>query len=376
MPRARVRHETIVLDDGFRVGVTRVGSRYGAPLVFLHGLGVSATAYTEMLELLTGRGFSVTALDAPDHGGTDSLPWGHTVADMVEITRRALDALGIRAAVMVGHSMGGAMVAEFAAKHPERALAAILLDAAAGEDHHDAIRIDASPTVALRAFQFFARGWADVIGDGVRAWRVRSFKERRQFSRLLRHSVSGPNCMRAVYALMRHDTAPLLKAMRDKAVPTVIVHGTCDGIVPVLAGASAAKLSGGKLCLVQHGYHSWMLSEPKLGVNAINTAVINAVAVRDGRKRLDDGSGRDAGERWWPHSEYLGRRLACGHGPEWCRELGCERGQRSADVPRPVLYCERGSGAAGCARPDAPRSAAHRGRRLRRPRQVSLIPHG
>jgi pimeloyl-ACP methyl ester carboxylesterase len=280
IPTAKPRHETIVLDDGFRVGVTRAGSRYGAPLVFLHGLGVSATAYTEMLELLAGCGFSVIALDAPDHGGTDSLPWGHTVADMVEITRRALDALGIRAAVMVGHSMGGAMVAEFAAQHPERAIAAILLDAAAGEAHHDAIRIGASPAVPLRAVQYFAGAWADVIGDGLRAWRVRSFKERQRLSRVLRQSVSGPNCTRAVYALMRHETEPLLTAMRDKAVPTVIVHGTRDRIVPVLAGANAARLSGGKLCLVEDGYHSWMLSEPKLAVNVINAAISNAAAAR------------------------------------------------------------------------------------------------
>jgi len=291
MPTAKPRHDTIVLDDGFRVAVTSVGSRHGTPLVFLHGLGMSAAAYTEMLELLAGRGFSVTALDAADHGGTDPLPWGHTVADMAEITTRALDALGIRAAVMVGHSMGGAMVAEFAAKHPERVLAAILLDAAAGEDYHDAVRADASPTLPLRTVQFLAGAGADLIGDGLRAWRLRSFQECLQFSHRLRQSISGPNCMRAGYALMRHDTAPLLKAMRDKAVPTVILHGTRDRIVPVLAGAHAAKLSGGKLYLVQDRYHSWMLSEPKLAATVVDTA-LTAVQTLD-RKQ--------AGSAVFPH---------------------------------------------------------------------------
>jgi hypothetical protein len=165
---------------------------------------------------------------------------------LLEITTRVLDALGVGSALMVGHSMGGAMVAEFAATHPERVTAAVLVDAAAGEDHHDAIRVYASPTAALRAFQFFTGVLADVVGDGIRVRRMRPFKERVHFYRL-REPVRIMDIVRATHALMRHDTGPLLKKMRDNAVPTVVVHGTRDGIIPILAALSAAQLTRGNV---------------------------------------------------------------------------------------------------------------------------------
>ena len=82
----KLRHTTIVLDDGFRVGVTTVGT--GVPLVFLHGLSLSAEPYEGLLIELGRRGFRVVALDAADHGRSDSLPWGHSVSDMIGVTAR------------------------------------------------------------------------------------------------------------------------------------------------------------------------------------------------------------------------------------------------------------------------------------------------
>lgn len=276
-----LQHKTILLDNGFRVGVTTAGDHLGAllgdvpvtPLVFLHGLGVSAPAYSELLELLATHGFAVTALDAADHGRSDSLPLGHTIADMADITARALDQLGITQAVMVGHSMGGAMVTEFAARHPERVLAAILLDAAAGEYHHHAIRVDASPATGLRAAQFAAGLFRDVVADGIRAWRVRSPKQQRNLASRLRKALSGPDCMRAILALTKHDTTPLLRAMRRYGVRTAVLHGTRDGIVSLAAAFDTARIAGAKLHVIDGGYHSWMLSDPVLGVDMIRYAL-------------------------------------------------------------------------------------------------------
>ncbi|WP_419539592.1 alpha/beta fold hydrolase [Paraburkholderia bengalensis] len=100
-----MKHETIVLADGFRVGVSTVGT--GAPLVFLHGLSVSAKAYEEMLTRLAEHGFRVIALDAANHGRSGSLPTGHTVEDMTRVTLKTLDELDIHRAIFAGHSMGG-----------------------------------------------------------------------------------------------------------------------------------------------------------------------------------------------------------------------------------------------------------------------------
>ena len=109
----------MTLDDGHRVGVTMGGQ--GVPLVFLHGMALSGRAYVRLLSRLAGMGFLVVALDAAGHGFTPNLP--RNAADLshrVDLTLRALDALGVRKAVFMGHSMGGRMIIQLAAVAPER----------------------------------------------------------------------------------------------------------------------------------------------------------------------------------------------------------------------------------------------------------------
>jgi pimeloyl-ACP methyl ester carboxylesterase len=86
-------------------------------------------------------GFLVVALDAAGHGVTPNLPRSAAdLSDRVDLTLRALDALGVREAVFLGHSMGGRMTVQLAAVAPERVLAAVLLNAAAGSPFDESVR--------------------------------------------------------------------------------------------------------------------------------------------------------------------------------------------------------------------------------------------
>src|SRR5271157_3848906 len=89
-----------------QVGVSVGGA--GVPLVFMHGLALSRRAYLRMLSRVAGLGFLVIAIDAAGHGDTRNLHGNaRDLADRVELTVRALDALGVRQAIFAGHSMGG-----------------------------------------------------------------------------------------------------------------------------------------------------------------------------------------------------------------------------------------------------------------------------
>ncbi|QDP44341.1 esterase [Mycobacterium phage Heathen] len=273
-----LKHMTLVLGDGFRVAVTTAGSRRGLPLVFLHGLTVRALAYTELLEELAARGFYVIAPDAANHGDSGSLPCGHTVADMADVVARTCSVLDIAHAVIVGHSMGGGMAVEFAAAYPERTIATVLLDAAAGQEHHDNIKVGNGSTIPLRAAQRLAGAFVDVLGDGYHAMRVRDGSERLSLLDTLRQSVSSFRFVRAAYALMRADTVPLLEKMRLNEVPTAVIHGDLDQIIPHSAGRSAANVAGADFYTVQGGFHSWMLADPEFGAEAICIALAGVLA--------------------------------------------------------------------------------------------------
>src|SRR3546814_1372003 len=88
--------------------------RYGHPLALHDALPIS--------------------VDTAGHGGTLGLPTSaQSMQSYAELLGRVLDHLGVSKAVLVGHSMGGRLVAELAARQPERAIAVILLDAIVGD---------------------------------------------------------------------------------------------------------------------------------------------------------------------------------------------------------------------------------------------------
>ena len=104
------------------------GSPGGTPVLCLHGVTGHAARYRRLAERLPGR--RVVGIDLRGHGrSTWSAPWGIDahVADLVE-TAEALGVTG--GAAWVGHSFGGRLVAELAAREPERVERAVLLDPA------------------------------------------------------------------------------------------------------------------------------------------------------------------------------------------------------------------------------------------------------
>src|SRR6478735_6376178 len=128
----RLARHTIALADGHKVAVSVCGR--GVPIVLIHGYSAEGMLYAQTLSRIVTSGFKVVAIDVANHGGTQGLPTGG--ANFEEYTKllgRVVDELGINKAVFAGHSMGGRLVTELAAREPDRALAVILLDAIVGE---------------------------------------------------------------------------------------------------------------------------------------------------------------------------------------------------------------------------------------------------
>ncbi len=265
--RIRLRHHVIRLDDGHEVGVS-VGGQ-GVPLVFLHGLSLNRHAYLRMLSRVAGLGFQVVAIDAAGHGDTHNLPrHAREFGNRVDLTLRALEVLGVSQAVIAGHSMGGRMAIELAARAPERAMVVVLLDAAAGARFDDAIpRVLRSPRVAARvvrdaAFDTRQKPLQSGIGEQSRYLRMLGSVSMRNARRP--SGISG-----AALALAQSgDYSPLLRTMRDHAVPTFVLHGENDLIVPFDAARDIAEDANATLYRVPGAYHSWMIANPRHGADA------------------------------------------------------------------------------------------------------------
>ena len=101
----------------------------GPPLVLVHGLGGDADQWAYSLEELRSS-HRVIALELLGFGRSDKPPITYRIAGFVEVLERFLRALGIERASLLGHSLGGWIVATFALQFPQMVDKLILNDSA------------------------------------------------------------------------------------------------------------------------------------------------------------------------------------------------------------------------------------------------------
>lgn len=261
LPRL-ARHQ-IALADGHQVGVSVCGR--GVPIVLVHGYSAEGMLYAQTLSRIVHAGFKVVAIDTAGHGSTQGLPEGG--ADFESYTRllgRVLDELGIRKAILAGHSMGGRLITELAAREPERALAVILLDAIVGEPWDRLVKLSRFNPLLL------AGVGGILLADSLSTVPfVRNPTQAAKFGRLARPMMQAHlrNPLRLVgpgISILRSRSSKwMLERLGEQGVPVVAIHGDRDVVVPLSTARSAAKLAKGMVVVVEGGRHSWLLKDPE-----------------------------------------------------------------------------------------------------------------
>jgi pimeloyl-ACP methyl ester carboxylesterase len=258
--RIRLGNHRFKLPDGRPVGLSVGGS--GLPLVFFHGIGMNRRVYLRLLSRLPQLGFLVVALDAPGHGETFVPRAGaRNFAARTAATREILDALGIRRALLVGHSMGGRTVADLAGHSPERALAAVLINPALGEAFDTSRGMFSSPRETASAL---LSGLYDTALDRIGLRRLGLVNHLRMLGgRSFYNSIHPRLFLSIAAAIVRDDlSAVALDLLHMNALPVALMHGEKDLIIPVESGINAAQLSGATLITLPNAYHSWVLPSP------------------------------------------------------------------------------------------------------------------
>ena len=108
--------------DGRRVYAATGGREFDAAkpaVVFLHGAGCDHTVWQLPARWFAWHGHAALAVDLPGHGRSEGPPLAR-IEDMAEWITAVLDAAGVKAAALVGHSMGSLAVLECAARFSER----------------------------------------------------------------------------------------------------------------------------------------------------------------------------------------------------------------------------------------------------------------
>jgi non-heme chloroperoxidase len=235
---------TITTKDGTQIYYKDWGM--GQPVVFSHGWPLSADAWDSQMLFLGSRGYRVIAHDRRGHGRS-SQPWGGNEMDTyADDLATLVEALDLRGAVHVGHSTGGGEVARYIGRHGNRRVA-------------KAVLIGAVPPLMLKTAAN-PGGLPIEVFDGIRA---KVLADRSQFFQDLTTPFYGGLASqgmkesfwlqgmlagyKAVYDCIKaFSETDFTEDLKRFEVPTLIVHGDADQIVPIGASALAsAKLVAG-----------------------------------------------------------------------------------------------------------------------------------
>ena len=224
--------------DGTRIRYLDAG--HGPPVVFLHGLGASMYAWRKNLAAVAAAGFRVIAFDNRGFGLSDKPPAPYDNAAYARLAVALMDSLEIPDAVLVGHSMGGAIAAEVAIEYPQRVRGLVLVGSAG---------------LGTREPLLFRVARWPVLGSAVVALRGRGLTARLLKSTYFDPSkvteadvdqyyapVALPGYGRALRAALRQFDFDGLEGRLDRIVaPTVVLWGEEDRWVPLGVGRALAS---------------------------------------------------------------------------------------------------------------------------------------
>ena len=281
--------------NGLKLCYDTFGDPGAPPLLLIMGLAAQMVAWDdEFCTLLAGRGFRVIRFDNRDIGLSSRIDSAgvpdvsaafmaamqgkpiptppYLLRDMAADAIGLLDALGIPSAHVVGASMGGAIAQTLAIYHPERLRTLTSIMATTGEPGlppptADALAVLFKPTPTDQAgyFESYVQTW--------KVLRAGSFPldEARDLARAGQNYARGLNPA----GVARQLVAILASGSRKQAlgavrVPTLVIHGDIDPLVPLACGLDTAEsVPGAKLLVVPGMGHALPISKWPQIVDAI-----------------------------------------------------------------------------------------------------------
>jgi non-heme chloroperoxidase len=246
----------------------------GQPVVFSHGWPLDADAFEDQMFFLASRGYRCIAHDRRGHGRS-SQPWeGNDMDTYADDLAALVKAIKLKKAIHVGHSTGGGEVARYIGRYGTKRVAAAVL-------------IGAVPPLMVKTpsnpegtpIEVFNKLRASVVADRSQFWKDLSLpfygynRPGAKVSEGVRESFWMQGMLAgfpaSYFCIKAFSETDQTKDLKKIDVPTLILHGDDDQIVPIQASAlQSVKLIKGAELKIYKGAPHGMCTTRKEEVNA------------------------------------------------------------------------------------------------------------
>ncbi len=251
--------------NGIEIAYDTFGDQAAPPMLLIQGLGMQMIMWDEdFCKALAARGFWVIRFDNRDVGlsthmdeaGIPDLravvqaqmlgqpvPSSYTLDDMAEDAIGLLDALNVKSAHVVGISMGGMIAQTLAIRHPDRVRTLTSIMSATGrggaprpKPEAQWILVTPAPTERAAYVEHSLQLWRTLNGP---AFPLDEEHVRVRAEQGFERGVNPAGTTRQLVAIMASGSRA--EALKTLTLPTVVIHGDADPLIPVEHGIETAE---------------------------------------------------------------------------------------------------------------------------------------
>ncbi len=235
----------VTAKDGTRIHYREFGE--GQPFVFSHGWPLNADAWDGQMLFLANNGFRVIAHDRRGHGRSDQPATGNDMDQYADDLAAVMDALDLKDAILVGHSTGGGEITRYVGRHGTSRVAKMVLIGAVtpvmakGPNNPDGVPMEVFDGIR-KAVLDNRSGFYMTFPDTFFGW-----DQGRAEEDGLRMAFWSQGMVGSAYAqylcVKQFSESDFTEDLKRIDVPTLIIHGDDDQVVPIdITARKAAEI--------------------------------------------------------------------------------------------------------------------------------------